>query len=218
LAQVSQNGQVQVGAAPPAATIANTTPTTPQQPTDINNEPTAPIRTNGETKGVISAIDKVLERATAQRTKNEFKWQWTDGNVSAKKLKEEALSPGQGIKLYGFVQEDSPIIQTIHGLGKFFDSEALTEVQGKPIAFIGDRTQFGGEPRPVIPPVEATWNWKTVTVNEDTALWAAHQSIDANEGKLWTNTGGLAAESSMPRLVFLPAVVARFVALKPRTA
>jgi hypothetical protein len=158
-----------------------------------------------------------LERATAQRTKNEFKWQWTDGNISAKKFKEEALSTGQGIKLYGFVQEDSPIIQTIHGLGKFFDSEAPTEVQGKPIAFIGDRTRFG-EPRPVIPPVEATWNWKAVTVNEDTALWAAHQSIDGNEGKLWTNTGGLAAEISMPRLVFLPAVVASFVAQKPRTA
>jgi hypothetical protein len=41
----------------------------------------------------------------------------------------------------------SKLIQTVHGLGKFFDSEAPIEVNGKPIAFIGDRTSFG-EPRP----------------------------------------------------------------------
>jgi hypothetical protein len=215
LAQGSQNWQE--GAALPTATNANNTPTTPNQPTFVVPQPTAPIRETGEIKGVLHAIDKVTNRSTAQRLKNEFKWQWTSGTNNTKKFKEEALTPGQGIKIYGFVQEDSPVIQFIHGLGRFFDSEAPPEVQGKPIAFLGDRTRFG-EPRPIIPPAESTWNWKTVTVNEDAAAWATHQSLDENEGKLWASAGGLAAEVSMPRLVYLPSVVAKFVATKPRTA
>jgi hypothetical protein len=36
------------------------------------------------------------------------------------------------------VQDDSPVIQIIHGIGRFFDSEAPAEISGKPIAFIGD--------------------------------------------------------------------------------
>jgi hypothetical protein len=207
LAQGSQNGQE--GAALLTATNANNTPATPNQPTFAVPQPTAPIRETGETKGVLHAIDKVSNRSTPQRLK---------GTNNTKKFKEEALTHGQGIKIYGFVQEDLSIIQFIHGLGRFFDSEAPPEVQGKPIAFLGDRTRFG-VPRPIIPPAESTWNRKTVTVNEDAAAWATHQSLDENEGKLWASAGGLAAEVSMPRLVYdLPSVVAKFVATKPRTA
>jgi hypothetical protein len=124
LAQGSQNGQD--GAALLTATNANNTPTTPNEPTIAVTQPTAPIRETGEVKGVLHAIDKVTNRSTPQRLKNEFKWQWTSGTNNTKKFKEEALTPGQGIKLYGFVQEDSPTIQVIHGLGRFFDSEAPT--------------------------------------------------------------------------------------------
>jgi hypothetical protein len=115
------------------------------------------------------------------------------------------------------VQEDSPIIQLIHGIGRFFDSEAPPEVSGKPLAFLGDRTRFG-EPRPVIPPTESTWKWKNVTVSEDAAAWAVHQGEDDNKGKLWTQAGGLSSEVLMPRLVYLPSVVAKYAADSPKTA
>jgi hypothetical protein len=124
---------------------------TPVQATNDVTSPGAPTRALEELKGVQAAIEeKVIERSTAARVKNELKWQWSRGAANYSKFKEEALTPGQGIKVYGFVQEDSPVIQVIHGLGRFFDNEAPEEISGKPIAFIGDRSRFG-EPRPVIP-------------------------------------------------------------------
>jgi hypothetical protein len=45
------------------------------------------------------AIERVIARSTAARIKNEFKWQWIGGSNESKKFKEEALTPGQGIKV-----------------------------------------------------------------------------------------------------------------------
>jgi hypothetical protein len=189
---------------------------TPAQATNGMTSPGAPTRAQEEFKGVQAAIEKVIERCTVARVKKELKWQWSGGAANYSKFKEEALTPGQGIKVYGFVQEDSPVIQVIHGLGRFFDSEAPEEISGKPIAFIGDRSRFG-EPRPVIPPPKATWEWKAATVSKDETVWAVNQAEEQNEGKLWAH-GGLAAEITLPRLVYLPAVIAKFVSEKPRTA
>jgi hypothetical protein len=69
----------------------------------------------------------------------------------------------------------------------------------------------------VIPPPKATWEWKAATVSEDETAWAVHQAEELNKGKLWSH-GGLAAEITLPRLVYLPAVIAKFVIEKPRTA
>jgi hypothetical protein len=98
------------------------------------------VRPTNEIKGISAAIKKTIKKSTAARLKNEFSWQWTNGNANANKFREEVLTPGQGIKVYAFVQEDLPIIQLIHGIGRFFDSEAPPEVSGKPLAFLGDRT------------------------------------------------------------------------------
>jgi hypothetical protein len=57
-----------------------------------------------------------------------------------------------------------------------------------------------------------------VTVSEDAATWAVHQGEDENKGKLWTQAGGLASEVLMPRLVYLPSVVAKYAAESPKTA
>jgi hypothetical protein len=169
-----------------------------------------------EQKGVTAAIERVIARSTVACIKNEFKWQWIGGSNESKKFKEEALTPGQGIKVYGFVREDSPIFQTVHGVGRFFDNEAPAKISGKPTAFIGDRTCFG-EPRPVIPPPNAAWNWKATTVSEDETAWAVHQSEEQNKGKLWSR-GGLATELTLPWLVYLPSIVAKYATEQPRTA
>jgi hypothetical protein len=172
---------------------------TPAQATNGVTSPGAATRAQEELKGVQAAIDKLVERSTAARVKNELKWQWSGGATNYTKFEEEALTPGQGIKVYGFVQEDLPVIQVIHGLGRFFDNEAPEEISGKPIAFIGNRSRFG-EPRPVIPPPKATWEWKAATVSDDKTAWAVHQAEEQNNGKLWSH-GGLAAEITLPRLV-----------------
>jgi hypothetical protein len=156
--------------------------------------PGAPTRVQEEFKGVQAAIEKVIERCTAARVKKELKWQWSGGAANYSKFKEEALTPGQGIKVYGFVQEDSPVIQVIHGLGRFFDSEAPEEISGKPIAFIGDRSRFA-EPRPVIPPPKATWEWKAATVSEDETAYCmgGKSSRGAKQRKVvgpWRAGGG----------------------------
>jgi hypothetical protein len=82
--------------------------------------PPAIVRPTSKIKGIKAAIEKTIEKSTAARLKNEFTWQWTNGNANANKFREEVFTPGQGIKVYGFVQEDSPIIQLIHGIGRFF--------------------------------------------------------------------------------------------------
>jgi hypothetical protein len=217
LAQASQNGQE--GAALPTNQPAATAETPIATPPANQNggPPAAPAREQVKFSGVKEAVERVVARTTAARNKHEFKWQWNKGSANANKFKDEAVTPGRDIKVFGFVQADAPIIQTVHGLGKFFDSEAPIEVNGKPIAFIGDRTSFG-EPRLVISPTQATWTWKAVTVSEDEAAWATHQGDEGNKGKLWKQVGGIVATFSMPRLVFLPSVVAQFVTETPRSA
>jgi hypothetical protein len=47
--------------------------------------------------------------------------------------------------------------------------------------------------------------------------WAVHQSEEQNKGTLWSH-GGLTTETTLPRLVYLPSIVAKYAAEKPRTA
>jgi hypothetical protein len=219
LAQASQNGQ-EYAALPtdqPAATNVAETPIATPQANQNGGPPAAPARKQVKLSGVKEAVERVVARTTAARNKHEFKWQWNEGSANTNKFKDEAVTPGRDIKVFGFVLADSPTIQTVHGLGKFFDSEAPIEVNGKPIAFIGDWTSFG-EPRPVIPPTQATWTWKAVPVSEDEAAWATHQGDKGNKGKLWKQVGGIVATFQMPRLVFLPSIVAKFVIETSRSA
>jgi hypothetical protein len=63
---------------------------TPVQATNGVTSPRAPTRAQEELKGVQAAIEKVIERSTAARVKNELKWQWSRGAANYSKFKEEA--------------------------------------------------------------------------------------------------------------------------------
>jgi hypothetical protein len=144
---------------------------TPEQATNGAADTSAMTKAQEELQGVPAAIEKVIECSTAARVKNKFKWQWAGGSNNSSKFKEEALTPGQGIKVYGFVQEDSPVIQTIHGLERFFDSEAPAEFSGKPMAFIGDRSRFGWGVQPIS-------HWAPITSSRNLATPSSIQELE----------------------------------------
>ena len=54
-------------------------------------------------------------------------------------------------------------------------------------------------------------------MSEDETAWAVHQSEEQNKGKLWSH-GGLATELRLPRLVYLPSIVAKYATEQPHTA
>jgi hypothetical protein len=91
--QVEGGGQV----AQAPQTLPNLT--TPNQATTTGATLVPAPPSPAEQKGVTVAIERVIARSTAARIKNEFKWQWIGGSNESKKFKEEALTPGQGIKV-----------------------------------------------------------------------------------------------------------------------
>jgi hypothetical protein len=107
----------------------------------------------------------------------------------------------------------SPVIHVAHSIGSFFGLSGLaTDVQGKQIAFIGDRIQ-GRQPTPFILPPQNAWTWTRVKYLADMARCTEHYSDESNRSKLWTTGAGDddLVELQLPRLLALPTVVAEFV-------
>ena len=59
--------------------------------------------------------------------KDECKWQWGLSD-RLDQFKLEAMTPLHSVRLYGFVQEGSPYIHVLHGLGQIFSTEVPAEV------------------------------------------------------------------------------------------
>jgi hypothetical protein len=68
-------------------------------------------------------------------------------------------------------------------------------------------------------PEKNTWMWneKAKMINDPVA-WGTWWANDANKKSFWQPAVGLTTEVSLPRMVALPAIVAKFAVEKPRTA
>jgi hypothetical protein len=107
--------------------------------------------------------------------------------------------------------EGSPIVNLLHSVAKSFHVASRESINNKVIAFAGDRTEFQ-EPYPIKLPPENAWGWKEVKVCIDEAtarLWyESHQRSDV----CWMpNDLANKEKVSLPRMLFLPTVLASFV-------
>jgi hypothetical protein len=169
---------------------------------------------------VLAALEKEIEksRANPERYKKEFTWQKDYGQGKVADFKLDVLSPQFGIRAFGVVQKGSPIIKVVHCIVKFLDIDGPGDLHGKVIGFHGERTALGG-PAPLVMPEKNTWAWneKAKMINDPVA-WGTWWANEANKKSFWQPAVGLTAEIALPRMVALPAIVAKFAVEKPRTA
>ena len=70
-----------------------------------------------------------------------------------------------------------------------------------------------------MPELTATWDWGEITVGTDAIAWAGHMNTNQDNVKLWSPpAGGTTVTKSLPRMVYIPAVVAKFLVEEERTA
>jgi hypothetical protein len=74
------------------------------------------------------------------------------------------------------------------------------------------------EPFILVMPERATWEWKAANVCTDAVAWAVFAEQAENRDKLWAPPAAPVTSIKLPRLLNLPAVVAKFLTEKERTA
>jgi hypothetical protein len=89
-------------------------------------------------------------------------------------------------------------------------------MRGKILAFMGDRTEFG-QPHPFQLPEINTWTWTEVSFCDNPVGMATFFDEEDNKFKLWERPGGLQSTQKLPRLIYLPSLVAKFCAMDQRT-
>jgi hypothetical protein len=169
---------------------------------------------------VLAALEKEMEKSKANpdRHKKEFTWQKDYGQGRMADFKLDVLSPQFGILAFGVVQKSSPIIKVVHCIGKFLDIDGPGDLHGKVIGFHGERTALGG-PAPLVMLEKNTWVWnEKVKIINDPVAWGTWWANEANRKAFWQPAVGLTTEVALPRMVALPAIVAKFAVEKPRTA
>lgn len=168
---------------------------------------------------VLVALDKEVAKgkANGERLKKEFTWQRDYGGDKWDAIKEDTLSPQRGIRAFGVVVKTSTVIKVMYGIGKYIDAEGPMELTGKVIGFLGERTKHGA-PVPFVLPRDNAWKWnEKVKLKRDPVAWATWHGNAGNKQEFWAPTGQ-ATDTALPRMISLPAVVARYAAEKPRTA
>lgn len=136
---------------------------------------------------LLQVIQGLAKTSTPQQTANEFRWQQAKSN-EATKFRDEALIPSPRPRIFGFLQHKSPYVHTLHSPAKFFDLDTATELQGKIIAFVGDRTAVS-QPHPVALPDRNAWEWKTAPIVNDAVAAASFFDTPGNDKELWKPTG-----------------------------
>ena len=127
-------------------------------------------------------------------------------------FKDQVLNQ-QAFRAFAFMRGKSPVIHMAHLVGAFYGLSGMaTDVQGKQIAFIGDRGQ-GRQPIPFILPPQNSWVWVRVRYLNNTARYVEHYRQEEKKTKLWITgaTDEDLVEIQLPRLLALPTFLAEFV-------
>ncbi len=91
-------------------------------------------------------------------------------------------------------------------------SRLVTDVQGKHIAFVGDRSN-GHYPVPFIPPQKNVWVWKKAKYLCNTSRFGTFYDNEDNRDKLWLAGASEAElmETLLPCLLVLPTFITAFL-------
>jgi hypothetical protein len=175
----------------------------------------APSRTHQDS-ALLAALNNIIAHNSKDNTKQEFDWQPSYGHDNRNTFKEEVLAYHPKVKVFGFVQKGSPFVQIVHSPGRYVDFSAPPAMRGKILAFMGDRTTYG-QPHPFQLPDINAWGWADVTFVDDAVGMATFFDDAENKLKLWPAPGGLQLTEKLPRLIYLPSLVARFCVEEQRT-
>jgi hypothetical protein len=170
----------------------------------------------GDTRdgGLATALRGVSTRPNDTTIKRELEWQGCVGGDPAKlsAFKDQVLNQ-QVLCAFAFMKGKLPAIHLAHSIGAFFGLSGMaTDVQGKQIAFVGDRSHCR-QPIPFILPPQNSWTWARVRYLANTTQYLEHYAQEAHRDKLWTTGAGEddLVEIQLPRLLLLPTLVAEFV-------
>jgi hypothetical protein len=67
-------------------------------------------------------------------------------------------------------------------------------------------------------PDNTTWAWESVKLCDDAVAWAAFIESADNKKTVWSPQAAPQTTIDLPRMVYLPAVLAKFAVEKERTA
>jgi hypothetical protein len=182
-------------------------------PTALFQSPTSQSPSKG---AVITAIEELVKTQTADEIRTNFAWQKGRGaeKETGKAFKEEVVAFHPTVKLFAFVSKNSAIVKTVHGLTKYFRAQA-PEYRGRTLSRMGEWPSMNSPAVLAMP--DTTWKWEDVQLNRDTAAWEA--AIAENKGEVWTTAPSAPATTiKLPRLLYLPPVVAKFVLQQERSA
>lgn len=169
---------------------------------------------------VLAALEKAIEKSkgSVQRYKREFGRQKELGEPKWKEFKEETLQQGMYIKPMAVVQKGSPVVKILHSIAKFADADGPDQLSGKIFGFYGERTKYG-PPAPLMLPERNAWEWnKKAKFVPGAIAWKTWLSQEGNERKLWAPDAAAAVEMELPRMIQVPARVAKYAMEAPRTA
>ena len=136
-------------------------------------------------------------------------WQRSVGGDTAKITQwRDVMGNLQDFKAYLFVKQGSAFATVMHLPMKFAAiSTATGHLQGRIIAFVGDRTPTR-EPTPILLPQCKTWEWVKETVSSDgPAMFKFYDKDPSHVGMLWKGEGGddeAKKEAHAPRLLSIP--------------
>jgi hypothetical protein len=103
----------------------------------------------------------------------------------------------------------------VHGLSTYY-GEAAKEYCNKVIGRMGEWTDEV-QPIPLVMPEQTTWDWGDNTVCTDAVAWASYINSNQDSLKPWNPpAGGTTATHSLPRMVYVPPVVAKFLIKEER--
>lgn len=187
----------------------------------INNEGIGGGATATTATTVQSALKIMATRIMSpEQLKQEFRWQERAGATARtwEKFRDEVLIATQNLDVFVYMADKSPFLQVVHSIAKFFDRRAGPEINNSVIGFVGERTQFR-DPHPVILPVRNTWAWTATTAVLDEAEATAFYEQATDKRVCWVPRQESEKQQVLvPRMVFLPSPLAKFVLLERRTA
>ena len=126
----------------------------------------------------------------------DLKWQKkVAGDAQRINQFKEVVSGLQDFRTYLFMKPGSAFATVLHSSMKFVAiSDATQHLQGKFVAFVGDRLARK-DPTPIVLPPQKTWSWETRTVLTNAVALAAYYEEDPScRGKLWTSDQATSGE------------------------
>jgi hypothetical protein len=108
------------------------------------------------------------------------------GNTQRINQFKEVVGGLQDFRTYLFMKLGSTFAMVLHSPLKFVAiNDATQHLQGKFVAFVGDRSARK-DPTPIVLPPQKTWSWETRMVSTNTVALAAYYEEDPScRGKLW---------------------------------